>query len=110
MLKKEGPTCEVGPVRDDPAEHLDQLKYNHPSRKKQETWRPLGDIVNSVVMQRAAERLHALGARAVLEAMIEVARGSNLDAVLENYARLDPAVVRELGADRFPVSIFAVPK
>ena len=62
-----------------------------------------------LVRQRAAERLHRLGPRPVLEALIEVADGADLDALLVRYARLPPAAVRAFGGDRFPApAVFAV--
>ncbi len=51
--------------------------------------------------QRQAEHLHRLGARPVLEALIEVANGRDLDCVLADFGRLDGAIVRALAADRF---------
>ena len=55
-----------------------------------------------LVRQRAAERLHRLGPRPLLEALIEVASGGDLDATLVRYGRLDPAAVRAVGGHRFP--------
>ena len=52
--------------------------------------------------QRAAEHLHRLGPRPVLEALIEVGVGRDIDDVLARFGKLDGAVVRALGADRFP--------
>ncbi len=64
--------------------------------------------VTAVWRQRAATRLHALGARPVLEALIEVADGKPLDSVLADFARLDPTIVRAFGGDAFPSAVFAV--
>lgn len=52
--------------------------------------------------QRLARHLHGLGPRAVLEAMLELERGADLDDVLADYGRLDAQLVRALGADRMP--------
>jgi hypothetical protein len=53
-----------------------------------------------------AQRIHALGARALLELVEELDRhhalGADLDRRLERYAALDAQVLRALGADRFP--------
>jgi len=52
-------------------------------------------------------RLHAAGPRPVLEAFIEVAAGRDLDAVLEDFARVRPSIYRVGGAD--PFSADAIP-
>ncbi len=68
--------------------------------------RPIGEVAAEVVSsprrQRAAEHLHNLGPRPVLEALAEVEAGAGLDRVLADFARLDPETVRQLGGDRFP--------
>jgi hypothetical protein len=52
-----------------------------------------------------AQRIHALGARVLLELVEELDRhhelGADLDRRLERYASLDPALLRALGADHF---------
>ena len=58
--------------------------------------------------ERHVEHLHRLGPRPVLEALIEVADGHDLDRVLAAFARLDPKIVRDLDGDRFTPSVFAV--
>ncbi len=77
-----------------------------------EPFRPIGEVTNNVVIdlkrQRQAAHLLSLGPRPVLEALIEVAAGAELDTVLADYARLDREVVIALGGDKFPPSIFAV--
>ena len=65
-------------------------------------------IVADLRRQRAAEHLHGLGPRPVLEALVEVEAGADLDRVLADYARLDLKVVTALGGDKFPPSVFAV--
>jgi hypothetical protein len=50
------------------------------------------------------ERLHRLGPRPVGEALLEVASGRDLVAVLEDYAKLDPAAVARLEARDGPAS------
>lgn len=69
---------------------------------------PIGEVVSSLRRQRAAEHLHNLGPRPVLEALAEVEAGADLDRVLADYARLDLEVVTTLGGDKFPSNIFAV--
>ena len=54
--------------------------------------------------QRAAEHLHNLGPRPVLEALAEVETGADLDRVLADFARLDPETVRQIGGNRFPAA------
>ena len=63
--------------------------------------------------QRAAIRLHALGARAFAEAVAEVAQthpaGADLLAVFETYAaRLGADMIRAAGGDRFPPRVLAL--
>ncbi len=64
--------------------------------------------VTAVWRQRAATRLHDLGPRPVLEALIAVAGGGDLDGVLADFARLDPDIVHALRGDAFPRNVFAV--
>ena len=59
------------------------------------------EIVASPRRERDAEHLHDLGPRPVLEALVEVAAGANLDRVLAGFARLDPETVRQLDGDKF---------
>ena len=58
--------------------------------------------------QRAVAHLHRLGLPLVLEALLDVAAGDDLDDVLADFSRLDASVVRALGGDRFPPSVFSV--
>jgi hypothetical protein len=65
---------------------------------QQEVWR-----------QRLVAHLVAAGARPVLEALLELERGANLDEVLARFARVPVATYRALGADRFaPLPIHIV--
>ena len=77
-----------------------------------EPFRQIGDVAAEVVAdlkrQRQVARLHSLGPRPVLEALVEVEAGVDLDRVLAAYARLDLEVVIALGGDKFPSNIFAV--
>ena len=60
------------------------------------------ETIASLRRQRAAEHLHNLGPRPVLEALAEVEAGADLDRVLADFTRLDPETVRQIGGDRFP--------
>jgi hypothetical protein len=47
----------------------------------------------------------------VLEAMLELEKGKNLDLVLEDFARVSAETYHRLGADRLPIpSEIIVPK
>ncbi len=59
------------------------------------------EIVASPRRQRAAEHLHDLGPRPVLEALAEVQAGADLDRVLADFERIDAETVAALGADKF---------
>ena len=59
-------------------------------------------------IQRRAEHLNRLGARAMLEAMREVEAGADLDSVLRRHAELRLDVVKALGGNRFLDPIFLV--
>ncbi|RAI55912.1 hypothetical protein DOO78_23475 [Roseicella frigidaeris] len=67
---------------------------------------PKVDPLTRFRLERAMVQVHRLGARACLEAVLEIGVhrhvGDILDA-LEAFAQLDPAVVRRVGGDRFPV-------
>jgi hypothetical protein len=53
--------------------------------------------------QRLVAHLHACGPRPTLEALLSVAAGNDLDAVLEDFARLSAETYAALGADRLPI-------
>lgn len=60
-------------------------------------------------VRRLAERIHAGGPRPLGELIAEViAAHPELVERVEAYARLDPAALRLLGADRFPPALFVV--
>ena len=59
------------------------------------------EIVANPRRQRAAEHLHNLGPRPVLEALAEVETGADLDRVLADFERIDAEMVAGLGADKF---------
>jgi len=56
--------------------------------------------------ERLVERVHSLGPRVFAELLGDIARSTGQDVLiahrLEKYACLDPAVLRDVGADRFP--------
>jgi len=66
---------------------------------------PIGQIAAALVAsprrQRATEHLHNLGPRPVLEALVEVEAGADLDRVLADFAQLDIETVRRLDGDKF---------
>ena len=67
-----------------------------------------GQFAAAARRQRLARHLHALGPRAMLEALQEVGAGADLDIVLSRYARLPREVVRRLGGDRWPPTLWLV--
>ena len=54
--------------------------------------------------QRLVAHLHAAGPRPVLEALISVAQGNDLDEVLADFARIPVDIYRRLGADELPIN------
>ena len=52
--------------------------------------------------QVLAQHLHRCGPRPVLEALIAVEGGQDLDVVLEDFARLQPELYASVNADRLP--------
>jgi hypothetical protein len=71
---------------------------------------PLGEVVDDLVddlrRHRQVERLHALGARATDELLLEIGEvlgcRTFIDQRLEAYAALDPEVVMAVDGDKFP--------
>ena len=65
-----------------------------------------GELVADLRFHREAEKLHALGPRAIGELLAEIGEQRQcrtfIDQRLRAYARLDPEVVRQLDGDRFP--------
>jgi hypothetical protein len=72
------------------------------------------DIFVAVRLERGAEHLHKLGARATAELLAELGnRIGGMPAIiglLTEYERLTPEVLRATGGDRFPRRIRAVPR
>ena len=62
--------------------------------------------------ERLITRVHALGPRPLAELLAEIAIATGEPGLIadrvEAYARLDPELVRALGADRFPPSVLGV--
>ena len=57
-------------------------------------------------LERMVERVHALGPRVVSELLAEIAIATGEPGLIadhvEKYSRLDPAVLRAIGGDKFP--------
>ncbi len=62
--------------------------------------------------ERLIERVHLLGPRALAELLAEIATATGEPALiarhLEEFARLDPAILHFLGADRFPPNVLGM--
>jgi hypothetical protein len=65
-----------------------------------ELWR---DANRTPRRQRLVKHLIECGERPVLEALVAVARGDDLDETLEDFARLHPKTYRDVGADTLPI-------
>ena len=73
----------------------------------------LDDRLFNVRLPVLVQHLHDLGPRPVAECLLEIAGNDDgarvtLLAVLERYAKLDPATVQAVGGDVFPPAVFAV--
>jgi hypothetical protein len=53
--------------------------------------------------QRLVAHLHRCGPRPVLEALVAIENGRPVDAVLEDFGRLQPDVFKAVGADVLPI-------
>jgi hypothetical protein len=58
--------------------------------------------------QRLVKHLIECGARPVLEALLAVDAGQDLDVVLEDFCRLSPETYQSVGADVMPIDEAAV--
>ena len=58
--------------------------------------------------QRLVHHLHQCGPRPVLEALIAVESGQDLDLVLQDFARLKPEIYHAVGADLLSVESVTV--
>lgn len=63
---------------------------------------PTSRVMRDIARRRLVVKVHRLGARPMLELLLEVQAGADLDDALIRYAAADPATFRALGADRFP--------
>jgi hypothetical protein len=53
--------------------------------------------------QRLAAHLHAAGARPILEALLDVASGRDLDETLADFGRVAVSTYKMVGADALPI-------
>jgi|SRR4029077_5822401 hypothetical protein len=58
--------------------------------------------------QRLAAHLHRCGARPVLEALVAVELGQQLDDVLDSFARIPVRIYHALGANELPIHALTV--
>ena len=75
--------------------------------------RSLDERLFNVRLPVLVQHLHGLGVRPVAECLLELVGNDDgarvtLLAVLERYAKLDPATVQAVGGDVFPPAVFAV--
>jgi hypothetical protein len=63
-------------------------------------WR---DLNRTPRPQRLVKRLIECGERPVLEALLAVDAGQDLDVVLEEFCRLSPETYQAVGADALPI-------
>ena len=110
----EGPTCDNETrARDTGNRWIKAFLGEGPDAEQ--AHRFLDDRLFNVRLPILAQHLHDLGPRPVAECLLEIAGNDDgarvtLLAVLERYAKLDPATVQAVGGDIFPpVPIHAVP-
>ncbi len=70
--------------------------------------RAFGDIRRTPRRQRLVRHLVECGERPVLEALLAVENGQDLDLVLEDFARLAPELYEAIGADMLPIDEMSV--
>ena len=103
-------------IRSDPASRQLEpppLSAERPSRRPRPTRQPVDWPIYDARFRRLVERVHDLGPRPTTELLKELIGtddGLRADALflLERYAALDPEIVRALGGDTFPPTIFPV--
>ena len=83
------------------------------SRRRRSRSKPLGGPLSDLRRDRLVRRLHRLGPRPISEYLKElVGNDDGLQAdtlfLLEKYAALDPQIVRVLGGDCWPTTLFGV--
>jgi hypothetical protein len=64
----------------------------------------------NVRRQRLSLHLHSCGPRPVLEALLDVAAGRDLDETLEDFARVPVETYRAVGASPLPIQKISVVK
>jgi hypothetical protein len=65
--------------------------------------RSWAELTRTPSRQHLVRHLVECGTRPVLEALLAVAGGDELDAVLEDFARLRPETCRAIGANVLPI-------
>jgi hypothetical protein len=70
--------------------------------------RSWAELTRTPRRQRLVRHLVECGERPVLEALLAVAAGDQLDVVLEDFARLKPETYRAVGADALPIDSVTV--
>jgi hypothetical protein len=75
-----------------------------------ESRRKLSPRCRSTRRQLLVLHLHRCGPRPVLEALIEVSQGNDVDETLERYAAIPSDVYHQLGADQLPAFQLSVVK
>ncbi len=63
---------------------------------------------DAIKLQRLVEKLHALGARPLLEFLREIDKGADVYECLDRYASLPCEFIRANDVDKFAPSIFAL--
>ncbi len=80
-----------------------------PASAISERRRKPGEIAAELKLERMVQRVHSLGPRPLAEMLAEIALATGAPDLIadrvEAYARLDPEIVRALGADRFPPNV-----
>ena len=59
-------------------------------------------ILPPIRLQQLATRIHALGPRPLYHLLSELASGAEVTERIEEYAAIDPEVLRLLGGSQFP--------
>jgi hypothetical protein len=66
-------------------------------------------MMRSARRRHLCARLHSAGPRPVLEALIAVESGQDLDYVLEDFGRIPADLYYALGADELPIDADELP-
>lgn len=65
--------------------------------------------LHRVQIEAGAQHVHDLGPRALAELLLELAPADQVLDRLNRYRRFSPALLRAIGANRFPPRLYAVP-